>query len=287
MRALAFALVMTLSALTARAEPLMLLWDTDYGPWLLEKDVAVLVVTVERVTTTGGKSMLHARVERALRGGGDARLELGFMKLANYRRPIDKARAIHDQWQELPFAAGDWLVFLMRAGAPLAVLPTAKDAPELDDLTAILDTKVQVAARVADAVHGARAIREAFARAGLNDKNALTRLEKAKAIAGAMIDPSIPPDEKSTWSLYTQGVFDAKHGADAANVEVIRGLLVAAAGGQDVSDLLEQFLLRDMGAWEQRHERDKLVQAISRNLRVHGFASLPYMRRGAFVGFMR
>jgi len=106
------------------------------------------------------------------------------------------------------------------------------------------------------------------------------------AIAGAMADPSIPPDEKSTWSLYTQGVFDAKQGADAANVKVIRGLLVAAADGLDVSDLLEQFLLHDMGRADQRREREKLVHAIDRNVRVHGFGSLPYMRRGAFVGFV-
>ena len=88
MRALA---VVMLLATTARAEPLMLLWDTDYGPQLLDRDVAAIAVSVDGVTARGAnRRVLRVRVERSFRGKharGDA-VELAFEKDPAYRRPI-------------------------------------------------------------------------------------------------------------------------------------------------------------------------------------------------------
>jgi hypothetical protein len=266
MRALVIAMML---AGTVHAEPLQLLWDTDYGPWLLDPDVAVVVVNVERVTRGAANrdgdfpSVLRARVERVLRGPPTTTLELKFVKQAHYKTPIDKSRAFHDQWQELAFAKDDALVFLLRGGVPLAVVV---GSDSIVHLAAVLDDKRTLEARVGDAMLDDHFIVETFARAALNDKRALPRDAKARVLAGVLAAKGLANDRKQTWALYTQGVFDAKQGADAANVDVIRGLLTAAVAGDGFEDLLEQFLVRDFSDGKLRDERKKLLSALDKKL---------------------
>ncbi len=285
MRRLVIAAFVIASA-PASAEPVQLLWDVDFGPMLLDPATPVVLARVEGVVSGHANakgevpSRLRLEVDRALRGplkAGDA-LELPFTKQLHYQRPIDKARAFHDQWQELAFHRGDLLVFLLarddHTWTPLAVVQVADAAAdEVQDLARCVDTTRSMAELVTDALHSPHPIGEAFARAALESKTALTRAEVAAAIADVIATAAVDAGKRDTWALYDQHVFELARGGDAPNALVVRSLLAASLAGSakpmsNYVSLLHQFLVQDWNGKPDVSGRVALLNAVPAKLRM-------------------
>ena len=282
---------LSIASASASAEPVQLLWDVDYGPMLLDPATTVVLARVDSVVSghanASGEvpSKLRLQIDRALRGplkAGDA-LELPFTKQLHYRTPIDKARAFHDQWQELAFHRGDLLVFLLsrdaQAWSPLAVLQVADAAAdEVQALAQCVDAKRPLADVVTEALHSPHAISEGFARAALESKTALTRAELAAAIADVIGAAAVDAAKRDTWSLYDQHVFELAQGGDAPNVLVVQSLLAASLAGRatpmsSYASLLHQFLVQDWNGKPDVSGRIALLKAVPAKLRATAAAT--------------
>jgi len=267
------------------AEPVQLLWDVAFGPMLLDPATTVVLARVDGVVSGPANasgdapSRLRLVIERTLRGpikAGDP-LELPFTKQLHYTRPVDKARAFHDQWQELAFHRGDLLVFLLardeHTWSPRAVLQVADAAAdEVQDLARCVDSKRSLADVVTEALHSPHAISETFARAALESKSALTRAELAAAVADVIGTVAVDAEKRDTWSLYDQHVFDLAQGGDPTNVLVIQSLLSASLAGSakpmsNYVSLLHQFVVQDWNGKSDVSGRVALLKAVPAKLR--------------------